>query len=223
MSLLTPTKARQLWLKGVDKDVTVTKVGAAVEHLPTKQYAVPMTDEMGHEWIVYAYGMEEIMTKVNICDLRRIFGTALEVPLLHPHGKVDVFIGAGCCCALPQVVIILDNLQLMITQFGFCLDGHHPSLRARCANSHTVQVHNLSLLTDSSDVIFEHFKSIKEKLDNHLLIDHWDMDCKPKCYNCRMCRECSKEKSMTMKEEREMNMIPSGLVHNAESKCCAGR
>lgn len=95
---------------------------------------------MGREWIGYAYCMEEITTeanKMNICDLRKIFGLPPEVPLLRPHGKVDKLIDADCCCCV-AVVITLDNLQLMKNQFEFCVRGYYPSLRVECAYSHTV-------------------------------------------------------------------------------------
>ena len=52
ISLITHNKARQPGLKGINKNITITKVGKTTEHLTTKQYAVPLIDETNHEWIV---------------------------------------------------------------------------------------------------------------------------------------------------------------------------
>lgn len=77
MSLITHDKAWQLGLKDIHENKPITKVGKTIKHLTTKQYVVPLTDEIGHEWIVYVYGMEEITTetnKVNASEQKRIFG-----------------------------------------------------------------------------------------------------------------------------------------------------
>lgn len=131
-SFITHAKASQLGLKGVDRNLFITKTGNTIEYLTTKQYAVPLTDEVGHEWIVDVYGMKEITTEaktVNIADLKRVFGLPSDFPLFRPHGKVDMLIGADCCCIIPQVIATKSNLQLMRNQFGFCVRGYHPALR----------------------------------------------------------------------------------------------
>lgn len=222
MSLITHAKARQLGLKGISKNITITKVGKSVEQLPTKQYAVPLTDEMGNVWIVYAYGMGEITTEsneVNMWDLRKIFRLDSNIPLFRPHGNVDMLIGADCCCLMPQVVKTVDNLQLMRNQFGFCVRGYHPGLRVKGTDSYTLQIHHVSaVITDLSDSRIEDAGSIKAKLDDYFLNDNLGIDCKPKCYNCKACQECLKEKPITIKDESEMNKILNGLVYNAKEK-----
>ena len=196
-------------------------MGKNVEHLTTKQYAVPLTDQTGLEWIVYAYGMEEITTeanKVNIAQLKRIFGLTPEISLFRPHGNVDMLIGADCCCIMPQVVVSKDNLQLMRNQFGLCVRGYHPNLRVEGVDAYTVRVNHVSVMTDINDMNFEPMKGFKEEIDNYFRIDHLGTDCKPKCDSCKVCKECNKEKPMNVKEEKEMKMILSGLVYNAEDK-----
>ena len=109
---------------------TITTAGNVTTTLESREYKLPLTDMLGHCWVITVYEMKEVTGRIETKDLTEASSLFYELngnTLIRPSGAVDVLIGTDCAKLLPKGVAEVDNLQLMCNQFGYCLRGSHPS------------------------------------------------------------------------------------------------
>ncbi|KAK4316629.1 hypothetical protein Pmani_012229 [Petrolisthes manimaculis] len=210
LTMITHDAARRLGLKGTDVVMSLTKVGNVTEIIESKIYIVHLTDIKGKEWVVEAVGLDEITSEVSKVDMREM-AAVLEIDICQierPTGKIDMLIGADYSVLLPRVEKTIGDLQLMKSQFGYCVrgclgqlkGGFHPIINhVRCTGVDNFIVKNRS---DTHKAIELFFKT-----------EELGVDCSPQCGGCR-CGKCSLNGHLTLKEQREAKLIEEGLHYD---------
>ena len=123
--MITHDAARKLGLKGIDVDMSMTKVGNVTDRIESKVYLVPLTDANGKEWVVEAVGLKEItsrVSEVDMAEMARVLGVE-PWQIERPVGRIDLLIGVDYAVLLPVVEKTVGDLQLMKGYFGYCVRG----------------------------------------------------------------------------------------------------
>ena len=116
----------------------------------------------------------------------------------HRSGSVGLLIGFSYAAYQPVKIEGVGHLLLMRNRFGSIIAGSHPTIKetTRKVVKHAIVLHSLGN--------FEEFQSIESL----------GVVCSPKCGGCR-CGTCQTGgKDMTIVEEKEYEMIRSGLSFN---------
>ena len=137
-TLIRHKTAKLLGLQGTDVFVTITKVGNETMSCESKEYVVPLVDRKGEIWHVNAIGMDEItsnVSDVSITGAARLFRGISERDITRPVGEVDFMVATACSTILPNKVNQVENLQLMVNQFGHCIRGSHSLIKQSSLNA----------------------------------------------------------------------------------------
>ncbi|CAC5363778.1 unnamed protein product [Mytilus coruscus] len=208
MSLITHKTAKRLGLSGQDITLSVTKVGNVTEHVQSKEYVIPLTDLRAEVARVDMSRVDQLFKGINKNDIQR------------PTGQVDILIGTDCCILMPNKEEQIGNLQLMRNQFGYCIRGSHPLLEVpKLSNHGIVRIYWASgKIIPLNDIHVLDRDSIKDKLDLLFDIEGPGKQTTLKCGSCK-CGKCAIGQSQhSIREERELNIIKSGMIHDEESQ-----
>ncbi|XP_064083900.1 uncharacterized protein LOC135199676 [Macrobrachium nipponense] len=148
ISFITNRMAKKLGLSGKHINLSMIKVGNAVEYHSSNEYCVPLIDKSGKVWNVNAVGINEITAKIKKVDLSRVselFEGISNLELNRPHGEINMLIGANYCEILPRVVETNKGLQLLENQFGLSIRGRHDEItnQVNSSNHVFVRIHKL--------------------------------------------------------------------------------
>ncbi|CAC5368503.1 unnamed protein product [Mytilus coruscus] len=114
----------------------------------------------------------------------------------------------------------IGNLQLMRNQFGYCIHGSHPLLEVpKLSNHGIVRIYWASgKINPLNDIHVLDRDSIKDKLDSLFDIEGPGKQTTLKCGSCK-CGKCAIGQSQhSIREERELHIIKSGMTHDEESQ-----
>ena len=217
LTMITHKAARKLGLKGKEISMSLTKVGNQTERIDTWTYTVPLIDTEGTQCTVEAVGFEKITSEigeVNITDIASKLGVDPQ-EIDRPNGEVDMLIGTDYCTLLPMVAKTVGSLQLMKGRFGFCVRGDQ-GLIDDGGNGSTVFVHHVQG-TRIDDFIIKPTVEMHKAIEQFFVTEDLGVSCSPKCGSCR-CVKCSLKGHLTIKEEREVNLIENGLTYDKERK-----
>ncbi|XP_068247848.1 uncharacterized protein [Palaemon carinicauda] len=222
ITLITFATAYKLGLKGRDIELTITKVGRKVELIKSKEYVIKVTDLEGKHWYITAYGIEEITSeacKVDLTNIVLLFDDIRLSDVERPFGEIELSVGSDWCTLMPQVKQSVGNLQLMQNMFGYCIRGSHPSIKFESSNnSFNVKVNQISSVVKVEEINVNNNEFLRMDLDKFFNIESLGTYCIPKCGACK-CGSCTLgDKSYTIREENELDMISKGLEYNCEEK-----
>ena len=217
VSLITHAKAKELGLNGTDIVVSITKVGNAMETVNSKEYLVPISDLNGNTYDIRCCGIDEITKPIRYIDISiasEIFPCLNGYQMRRPFGDIDMLIGVDNCSLFPNIIDTKDNLQLMISAFGYVLRGSHPSITVNEVYSHvSVRIYHIRV-NDLNNITFSCNASIKDELGKFFTIESMGVSGEPKCGSCR-CGNCiSGNQNCSLKEERELMIIQQGLSYD---------
>ncbi|VDH99300.1 Hypothetical predicted protein [Mytilus galloprovincialis] len=108
----------------------------------------------------------------------------------------------------------------MRNQFGYCIRGSHPLLEVpKLSNHGIVRIYWASgKIISLNDIHVLDRDSIKNKLDSLFDIEGPGKQTTLKCGSCK-CGKCAIGQSQhSLREERELNIIKSGMTHDEESQ-----
>ena len=200
LSLITFQKAKELQLEGKDVKLAVTKVGGETEEIASSKIELALKDKNGNYVDVLLYGIDRISTELESIDLSgvsQLFPKTLLNELRRPSGEIDVLIGFEYAGYHPTRIKSSGHLLVMENRFGKCLGG-----------SHSVLIEKTQKLV--KHVVIHHAKNIE--IEKFFDIEGLGIECSPKCGSCR-CGKCPLGgKDYTIKEERELELIESGLI-----------
>ena len=143
----------------------------------------------------------------NISQGQQIYDGSSVLPLFkgvdpkeiqRPKGEIDALIGFNYASLHPTMVQSSDNLILMENRFGKCLAGSHYKIKeTRKLVANYVEIYH-----------------VMHNEESFLNIEEMGIQCFPLCGNCS-CKKCALgSKGMSIKEEREQNLINKGLSYN---------
>ncbi|XP_068203031.1 uncharacterized protein [Palaemon carinicauda] len=176
ISFITNRMAKKLGLSGKHINLSMIKVGNAVEYHSSNEYCVPLIDKSGKVWNVNAVGFNEITAKIKKVDLSRVselFEGISNLELNRPHGEIDMLIGASYCEILPRVVETNKGLQLLENQFGFSIRGRPDEItnQVNTSNHVFVRIHKLSSSVNLNEINIDPTENIKDQLDKFFAIE----------------------------------------------------
>ncbi|XP_068203689.1 uncharacterized protein [Palaemon carinicauda] len=204
-------------LKGRDIELTITKVGRKVELIKSNEYVIKVTDLEGKHWYITAYGIEEITSeacKVDLTNIVLLFDDIRLSDVERPFGEIELLVGSDWCTLMPQVKQSVGNLQLMQNMFGYCIRGSHPSIKFESSNnSFNVKVNQISSVVKVEEINVNNNEFLRMDLDKFFNIESLGTYCIPKCGSRTLG-----DKSYTIREEKELDMISKGLEYNCEEK-----
>ena len=206
LSFITFQKAGELKLKGRTVKLGIIAVGGSSSQIDSRLYDLRLIDKGGKEHTIEVYGMERISSPiepVNSNEIARLL-TMPEKEIARPqNGEIDILIGMQYAALHPVRTKSIGNLLLMENQFGNVVAGSHPlikesaSMTPACMQARTALVMHA---TKAPEVFFE--------------IEGLGVTCEPKCGGCK-CGTCQLGgKNMSLKEEKEYQLIEQGLSFN---------
>lgn len=217
ITMITHDAAGRLGLRGQSVSLSVTKVGNKVEHLDSKAYMVPLLDEHGQEWMIEACGIEEIssnVSKTDMSEIAKLFGVHTW-QIARPEGKIELLIGSDYCSLLPKVVRSNGNLQLLQGNFGLCVRGRSSSIDGKsCIN---VSVNHL-VCAQPDDLLACPKADVPKLINDFFNSENAGVHYVPRCGSCR-CGKCSLNEGLTLREQREFDLINEGLEYNESEMC----
>jgi len=202
LSFITFSLASELGLEGHPIELEICTVGGSVTKISSKKYYVSVFDSNGEDVRIEVLGIEQISTEIEFIDIdamRKLFISEEGAKAERPGaGTVDLLIGFSCAAYHPVKVEGVGHLLLMKNRFGHIIAGTHPGIKetARKLVKHAVVLH------------------VEAQMEEFHSIESLGVRCNPKCGGCR-CGKCQTGgKDMTLVEEKEYELIKSGLVFN---------
>ena len=151
-------------------------------------------------------GIEKISTDIEMIDItetRNAFKRDEARNVFRPaSGNIDMRIGFQYTAYHPVCIEAVEHLLLMKNRFGIVIARSHPSLKERTRKlvQHAIVLH----VTEANDFFS---------------LETLGVSCSPACGSCK-CGKCHPgAKNMTLLEEKELEMIKSGLSFEENSGC----
>ena len=203
ISLIRDRCAKEMGLIGTSCQLTVMGVGCVKKEIPSTRYILPLKDTRGEVVEIVVYGIERISGAIDPVDTSEIKELS-TFNVKRPEGEVDVLIGYEYAGYHPTVEESVGHLLILGSRFGRCLGGAHPKLK----DSTKVYPHGQMILHIKGSATLQDF------FDTESL----GVQCSPKCGGCRCGRCPPGGKDFTLKEERELQMIQEGMIHDGDAK-----
>ena len=160
--------------------------------------------------MIEAVGLNETTSEVSKADMTEIT-TVLGVgarQIERPIGKIDLFIGADYSVLVLIVEKMVGDLQLMKSQFGYCVRGYLGPLRKKFSAA----VNHVRCMGVDDFVVKIRSKSYKA-MELFFKTEEIGVTCSPQCGGCR-CGKCSLKGYITLKEKKETKVIEEGLHYD---------
>ena len=116
LCLITFRKARELGIRGRPTQLSLTKVGAVEERVPSYVYDVPLVDKSGNITNIKAYGINEISSEIQCIDVAQVVhlfeGISIS-DIERPSGFVDLLLGFNYAGIHPVRERVSGNVLLL--------------------------------------------------------------------------------------------------------------
>ena len=204
LSLITFKFAKSLGLKGKPVKLEIIIVGGEAKAIESEIYRIVLIDNKNRKISIEVLGIDCISSPISYIDissLAKLF-TCCPEDISRPTGKeIDMLIGMQHAAYHPVRQEASGHLLLLQNQFGHVIAGSHPTLKEMTSLfvKHATMLHTIK----SIDQFFE--------------IEQLGVCCQPKCGSCK-CGTCHPGgKGMTLKEERELELIKGKISFNSDT------
>ena len=205
LSLITFEKAKVMGLKGSDVNLDIDTVGGQTKKLRSKRFKLPLIDKKGELVEISALGIDKISThipQINVEEALKEFKMPTSSNVSRPKGEIDCLIGFEYAGYHPVKINAKRHLLLMENRFGLIIAGHQT--KETCMNQ-TIVAH---------EVVQHAVGNISE----FLTMEELGIQCQPQCGGCK-CGKCHLGgKNMTIREEKELELIEKNLSYDHENK-----
>ena len=215
LSFITTRKAKQLKLKGTPIQIQIVKVGGVIEKSTTNWYTIFLVDNLRRITPINVIGLDRISSSiesVNMSSIIELFKgrdssrrTLDESDVDRPtEGEVDCLIGYEVAGLHPVRIASANHLLLLENRYGLVVGGTHCKIKD---GTKKVVQHGV-ILNVNMCMCLEKFYNIGQLR----------IQCTPRCGNCK-CESCHPGGSdMTLKEERELELIENNLSYNEKER-----
>ena len=207
LSFITFAKAESLRLQGKDVKLSLISIGGRSTIIESRMYRVKLFSVDNESIEIDAYGIEHISSQIEKVDVNligEILGVASSTINRPVQGEINLLIGQQAASLHPVRKRAVGNLILMENGFGLVVSGSHP----RVATGNTITLACLH----ARDAVVMHATGGIEKFFE---IEGLGIQCDPQCGGCK-CGKCHPGgKGMTLRDEKEYQMIESGLQFDA--------
>ena len=204
LCFITFQKANAMRLRGNDVNLHLSTVGAQTENIKSKRYKLQLIDKRENLVEINVYGIEKISSVVpefDIDEAIKEFEGSSSTPISRPNfGQIDCLIGIEYANYHPVKIDAKGHLLLLENLFGRIVAGCYKK----------------EIATDEKRVEHgETYHAIGNAAE-FFSTEQLGIQCQPKCGGCR-CGKCHLGgKNMTIKEEKELELIESKLKYNDE-------
>ena len=174
-------------------------------------YKLRLANLKGNTIEIEAYSIKKISSQVDrvtsqsISEIFQMEPTAINRP---EEGEIDVLIGQQVASLHPVRIKAVGNLILMKNEFGYAVSGSHPQIKTRASITPScLQARNAVVMHVSGGI------------EQFFEVEGLGVTCEPKCGSCKCGRCHPGGKGMSLKDEREYQMIEDGLKFD----CTRGR
>ena len=205
LCFITFKLAQRLRLQGDPVMLDIVTVGGVSSKVNSQRFVIWIIDSGGELVEMEVLGIEQISTDIETVDtsgLMQEFKSREAKHIARPvNGNIDLLIGFQYAAYHPVPLETIGHLMLMKNRFGVILAGSHPQFheRTRQTVKHAVVLH--------ASIQPEDFYNIESL----------GVSCVPSCGGCK-CGKCHPGgKNMTIREEKELQMIEEGLQFDERS------
>ena len=204
LSFITSNLAKRLHLKGTPIKLEIESIGGNIKSIDSFWYSVYLKDERGINVPIDVVDIEVISTYINHIkrsDIQKIFPWLNSKRLKCPEGaEIEILVGFQYAAYHPTRIDNSGHLLLLENRFGYAIAGEY------CTSSHINKkyVKYATVLHSMHDI------------NTFNLIENIGVTCQPECGGCR-CGKCHVGgKEMSLKDEREYNLIESKITYLPE-------
>ena len=225
-SYVSSSAVRKFKLKAVDRvSLNVTTVGGDDKVYASHVREVPLRTADGDRVMVRAYELQKITEAVallNEAEVSKIFPQFEAKELRRDLKHVDLLVGTDYYALHPKEELAsVHNLSVMRGALGVCLVGTHPLLTetTRMDSDVPKTVHLAEHKVVSCHAALRREHPAFSLAENFITGEELGTECKPKCGGCK-CGKCPLPgHTLSFREEQELLMIRSGLIHDEENSC----
>ena len=109
-----------------------------------------------------------------------------------------------------------NNLQLLKNSFGLCVRGVANSFSIDKICNLTFNINKIICHT-TNEIIVSPKQNFTKQIEDFFTIENLGTDCRPKCGQCK-CGKCSINNQLSIKEQRETNLILYNLQYDSIKK-----
>ena len=213
LSFITKRMAKHLNLNGKRIKLTLETVGGSVTSLDTYEYEIIVQDASKELVSMYVIGIDKIsssITPVNIQNIAKLFNISTSEISRPTEGEIDLLLGVRYAGYHPVRCDHRGHLLLLQNRFGKTFQGSHPQIKE------TTRIESTCLQLRHALVMFTK-DSLNESEKFHA-IESLGVNCIPKCGSCK-CGTCHPGgKNMSLKEEKEYDLIQRNIQFNPDRK-----
>ena len=181
----------------------MTTVGDLTTEVQTYEYELKLIDNSDTPVVIKAIDIDKISSPVGkvdrgkICKILGVPQTELNRP---SEGEIDLLVGLQYAAYHPDRRRAVGHLLLYENRFGKTVGGSHADIQERTMlNDSCFKVRSAAVM------------HIQSSMEPFFEIESLGVSCIPKCGACS-CGTCHPGgKAMTLKDERELEMIERGL------------
>jgi hypothetical protein len=203
LSFITFDKAKALRLPGRDVKLSLVSIGGQSKIIESKLFRVKLFNVNNEVVEMEVYGIQRISSQIQKVDVKvvgEILGVSSSAINRPVHGEIHLLIGQQSASLHPVRKRAVGNLVLMENAFGLVVSGSHPQVATGKAIS-------LSCLHARDAVVMHATGGIEQFFE----IEGLGVQCEPQCGGCK-CGQCHPGgKGMTLRDEKEYQMIERGL------------
>ena len=201
LSFITFQKAKKL--RGQKVRLQIVKI--EIKEFDSCRYQLFLTDKDGESVNVEVLGIDSISTDIAEVKLDRVTHLFNKVKLSElnrpKEGKIDCLIGYEYAAFHPVRKQACGHLLILENRFGYVIGGSHPRLKENTRKLVHATVHFASA-----------------SVEDFYIMENLGVECTPKCGSCR-CGYCHPGgKNISLKDEREYNLIKSNLTYLPEKE-----
>ena len=169
-------------------------------------YQLSLTDKDGEIVNVEVLGIDSISTNIAEVRLNRVAPLLNKIRLSERNrpkeGKINCLIGYEYAAFHSVRKQACGHLLILKIRFGYVVGGSHPRLK------------------ESTRKLVQHamVRFASASVEDFYIMENLGVECTPKCGSCRCGRCHPGGKNMSLKDERESNLIESNLTYLPEKK-----
>ena len=200
-------------MKGKSIHLTLEVVGGNTTKIETFEYLVHVFDQNGIAIELCVIGIEKISSNIGSIDrnkVAKLFNIS-ESEINRPiNGEIELLLGVRYAGFHPVRISSKDHLLLLRNRFGTAIEGTHPKIKE------TTEISSKCMQLRHAIVLFVNNLKTEGSLEQFQSIEGLGVSCTPKCGACR-CGKCHPGgKDMTLKEEKEYELIENNITFNPE-------
>ena len=213
LSFITLKLAKLLRLSGKRLNLCIEVVGGNTTNVESYEYCIHVIDQSGEVVEMQVIGIEKISSDIGSFDAKEVSQLFKidQNTISRPNGgEIDLLLGVRYAGYHPVRCDARGHLLLLQNRFGCTIEGTHPNIKEK------TKIEAQCMQLRHAIVMFVSERVGHENADQFHTIEGLGVTCIPQCGSCK-CGKCHPGgKDMSLKDEREYELIESKIKFNSE-------